>query len=63
MLTPIEKERIQGFDDDWRKWSDINGVVTEMLARMRRFCMGSALVVQVVTRMGQIINEIVEADP
>ena len=63
LLTPIETERIQGFDDNWTKWSDINGIATEMPARMRRFCMGNALVVQMVTRMGKIINEIVEEEP
>ena len=63
LLTPIETERIQGFDDDWTKWSDIDGVATEMPARMRRFCMGNALVVPMVTRMGRVINEIVENEP
>ena len=63
LLTPIETERIQGFDDEWTKWSDIDGVATEMPARMRRFCMGNALVVPMVTRMGRVINEIVEDEP
>ena len=63
ILTPIEAERIQGFDDDWTRISLMNGEETEMPARMRRFCMGNALVVQMVTRMGQVINSIVEQEP
>lgn len=36
-LTPIEAERLQGFDDDWTN--------SGMPKRMRFFCMGNALVV------------------
>ena len=51
ILTPIECERLQGFDDDWTEG---------MPDRMRRFCMGNALVVSMVTRMGAVLNKIVE---
>ena len=46
----MECERIQGFDDDWTK-----GIPDGA----RRFCMGNALVVPMVTRMGKILDEIV----
>lgn len=49
-LTPLECERIQGFDDDWTK-----GIPDGA----RRFCMGNALVVPMVTRMGKVLDEIV----
>lgn len=60
VLTPIETERIQGFDDDWTKISLMDGEETEMPARMRRFCMGNALVVPMVTRMGNVMDKIIE---
>lgn len=49
-LTPVEAERLQGFDDGWT-----NG----MPERMRYFCMGNALVVQMITRMGKVLDEII----
>lgn len=49
-LTPIEAERLQGFDDDWTN--------SGMPKRMRFFCMGNALVVQMITRMGKVLDEI-----
>lgn len=50
-LTPIEAERLQGFDDDWTN--------TGMPERMRFFCMGNALVVPMITRMGKILDNII----
>lgn len=50
LITPIEAERIQGFDDDWTN--------TGMPERFRYFCMGNALVVGIVTRMGKYLNSI-----
>lgn len=44
-LTPIECERLNGFPDNWTN--------TGMPERMRYFCMGNALVVPIVTRIGQ----------
>lgn len=52
ILTPIEVERLQGFEDDWTN--------TGMPIKMRYFCMGNALVVPLITRVGKVINEIVE---
>lgn len=53
-LTPIEAERLQGFDDDWTN--------TGMPDRMRFFCMGNALVVPMITRMGKVLDEIIEKE-
>lgn len=44
-LMPIECERLNGFPDDWTN--------TGMPERMRYFCMGNALVVPIVTRIGK----------
>lgn len=50
IITPKECERLNGFPDDWTA-----GVMTE---RQRYFCMGNALVVPIVTRMGATLIEI-----
>lgn len=50
LLTPVEAERLQGFDDDWTN--------TGMPDRMRYFCMGNALVVPMITRMGRVLDHI-----
>ncbi len=55
LLTPIEAERMQGFDDDWTN--------TGMPDRMRYFCMGNALVVPMITRMGNILDSIISNEP
>lgn len=54
ILTPIETERLQGFDDDWTN--------TGMSDRMRYFCMGNALVIPMITRMGKILDEIISKE-
>ena len=51
ILTPRECERLQGFPDDWTQG---------MPDRMRRFCMGNALVVPMITRMGKVLDSIIE---
>ena len=55
LLTPVETERLQGFDDDWTD--------TGMPPRMRYFCMGNALVVPMITRMGKILDAIIRDEP
>lgn len=45
LLTPIECERLNGFPDDWTN--------TGMTERMRYFCMGNALVVDVIDLIGK----------
>lgn len=54
ILTPVEAERLQGFDDNWTD--------TGMPIRARYFCMGNALVVPMVTRMGNILDEIISQE-
>lgn len=54
LLTPIEAERIQGFPDNWTN--------TGMPERFRFFCMGNALVVGLVERMGKTLNRIFEEE-
>lgn len=53
-LTPVEAERIQGFDDGWTD--------TGMPERARYFCMGNALVVPMITRMADALGGIIEAE-
>ena len=58
ILTPVETERLQGFDDNWTKISGDK----EMPDRMRYFCMGNALVVPMITRMGKVLDAIIEEE-
>ena len=53
-LTPIEVERLQGFKDNWTN--------TGMSENNRYFCMGNALVVPMVTRMGKTLDSIMEEE-
>lgn len=54
LLTPVEAERLQGFDDNWTN--------TGMPDRMRYFCMGNALVVPMITRMGEVLDVIISKE-
>ena len=54
LITPVEAERIQGFDDNWTN--------TGMPKKMRYFCMGNALVVPMITRMAAIIGQIFDEE-
>ncbi len=54
LITPLEAERIQGFDDNWTN--------TGMPQKFRYFCMGNALVVPLITRMGKELNKIFDAE-
>lgn len=47
ILTPVECERLNGFPDDWTN--------TGMPERQRYFIMGNALVVPLITKMGEEI--------
>lgn len=51
ILSPVECERLQGFDDDWTN--------SGMPDRMRYFCMGNALVVPMISRMGKVLDRII----
>ena len=54
ILTPIETERINGFPDNWTN--------TGMPERFRYFCMGNALVVGLIEKMGNSLNKIFESE-
>ena len=54
LLTPVETERIQGFDDNWTN--------TGMPEKFRYFCMGNALVVYMITRMAKELDTIFEEE-
>lgn len=62
LLTPIEAERIQGFPDDWTKECLMDGKIVEMPEKMRYFCMGNALVVDMIAIMEKRLSEIFEAE-
>lgn len=47
VLTPVECERLNGFPDGWTD--------TGMPEKMRYFCMGNAVVVPILTRIGEIL--------
>ena len=51
-ITPVEVERLNGFPDDWTN--------TSMPKSKRYFCMGNALVVGVVERLGRQLREIIK---
>ena len=54
LITPTEAERIQGFDNGWTD--------TGMPEKFRYFCMGNALVVGVITRMGTYLGSIFDKE-
>lgn len=54
ILTPLETERINGFPDNWTD--------TGMPQSFRYFCMGNALVVGLIEKMGERLNEIFEKE-
>ena len=54
LLTPIECERLNGFDDDWTN--------TGMTQKFRYFCMGNALVVNLIEKMGKTLSNIFERE-
>ncbi len=54
ILTPVETERINGFPDNWTD--------TGMPHNFRYFCMGNALVVGLIEKMGMRLNEIFEKE-
>lgn len=54
LITPVEAEKLQGFDVEWTN--------TGMPDRMRYFCMGNALVVPMITRMGKVLDTIIDQE-
>ena len=51
-ITPIEVERLNGFPDEWTN--------TSMPKSKRYFCMGNALVVGVVEKIGRHLKEVIK---
>lgn len=51
VLTPVECERLDGFPDGWTD--------TGMPESMRYFCMGNALVVGLIEKMGKRLDELI----
>ncbi len=58
LLTPVEAERIQGFPDNWTKECLMNNEIVPMTEKMRYFCMGNALVVDLIKQMEKTLDEI-----
>jgi DNA (cytosine-5)-methyltransferase 1 len=54
ILTPVETERINGFPDNWTN--------TGMPESFRYFCMGNALVVGLIEKMGNRLDNIFEEE-
>lgn len=54
LLTPLECERINGFPDNWTN--------TGMPESFRYFCMGNALVVNLIEHMGRKIKQIIKIE-
>lgn len=54
LITPMEAERINGFNDNWTN--------SGMPQKFRYFCMGNALVVGLVTKMGNSIKQIIKEE-
>ncbi|KEH85267.1 MULTISPECIES: DNA (cytosine-5-)-methyltransferase [Clostridium] len=54
VLTPIECERLNCFEDDWTN--------TGMSERFRYFCMGNALVVGLIEKMGRKLSNIFDEE-
>ena len=54
-ITPLECERLNGFNDNWTN--------TGMTNSQRYFCMGNALVVPVITQIALELNKIFENEP
>ncbi len=63
LLTPIEAERLQDFPSDWTKYKRLqDGTLTEVSDRMRLFFMGNALVTEIVKRIGDELQNIIDLD-
>ncbi|MHC5229832.1 DNA cytosine methyltransferase [Enterococcus sp. LJL99] len=61
LLTPIEAERLQDFPTDWTKYKKLkDGSIVEVSDRMRLFFMGNALVTEIVKRIGDELQKIID---
>ncbi len=53
-LTPVELERLNGFPDDWTKFTADGMELSEV---RRAFLMGNALVIGLVEKVGQVLAQ------
>lgn len=63
LLTPVECERIQGFPSGWTKECLVGGELKEMPTNKRRFMMGNALVVNLISQMEPLLSKIIKDEP
>jgi len=59
-LTPIECERLQGFDDNWTRYGDYDGVVKEVSDTQRYKMCGNAVTVDVVQAVANKIHALLK---
>lgn len=60
LITPVEAERLQNFPDNWTKHKkNSKGEIEEVSDRMRMFFMGNALVTDVVKRIADELQKII----
>ncbi len=62
LLTPVEMERIQGFPSHWTEECLGDGGKVEMPVNKRRFMMGNALVVDLISQMESQLSNIFDAE-
>lgn len=62
LLTACETERIQGFPTDHTKYCLVEGETAEMPVNKRRFMMGNALVVNLISDMEKTLSSIFEKE-
>lgn len=60
LLTPMETEHIQDFPSNWTKEALVNGTTKEVPTNIRKFMMGNALVVGVISRIEPLLSKIFE---
>lgn len=48
VLTEVERERLQGFPDDWTQYGDYGGIVKPISRRQRYKLIGNAVTVDIV---------------
>jgi len=56
-LTEIERERLQGFPDNWTKYGDYNGQIKEISRTNRESMTGNAITVDVVQLIAEKIKQ------
>ena|GEM_PF-2588374 len=57
MLTPVECERLQGFEDDFTRWGNYNGKIQPLSLRQRYNLLGNAVSVPTVQAVATRIRD------